>query len=99
MKFKNIIQSFFNIIKLKKEVKKSMATVVVKSKKDGKVIEFIDSRYSFYQGFIYIWGTGKNKDEKKGRFRSKGLDNGSWQFSGQLIAKLWLENWELSTQK
>lgn len=48
-----------------------MANIELKRKSDGKVIEFTESRYSFFQGFIYIWGTGKNKKEQKGRFRSK----------------------------
>lgn len=47
-----------------------MTSIVLKRKKDGKIVEFSNSRYSFFKGNIYIWGTGQNKNEKKGRFRS-----------------------------
>jgi hypothetical protein len=48
-----------------------MATIILTKKKDGQTVRIPDARYNFNNGFIYCWGTGDNKNEKKGRFRSK----------------------------
>lgn len=67
-----IISIFF---KQPKKIEVSeMTTIELTRKSDGKKVTFDDSRYSFYNGFTYIWGTGQNKREKKGRFRSKNWD-------------------------